>query len=135
MSRPILDEPKLHSSIREKVGTYQADILREVQTAVRDNDVVVVGMRINPVPKRAIKALKAAGVKHVYLEYGSYFSEWRRRLALKMWSGWPTFPMVFVKGALIGGADETEKLIASGELTKLIDDKPKTKSESKSETN
>jgi monothiol glutaredoxin len=131
MTRPILDDSKLHPAIREKVGTYQADILREVQTAVRDNDVVVVGMRINPAPKRAIKALKAAGVKHVYLEYGSYFSEWRRRLALKMWTGWPTFPMVFVKGTLVGGADDTEKLIASGELMKMIDEKPK-KSESKS---
>lgn len=120
MSRPILDEPKLHSSIREKVGTYQADILREVQTAVRDNDVVVVGMRINPVPKRAIKALKAAGVKHVYLEYGSYFSEWRKRNALKMWSGWPTFPMVFVKGSLVGGAQDLERLIASGELKRTL---------------
>ncbi len=135
MSRPILDESKLHPAIREKVGSYQADILREVQTAIRDNDVVVVGMRINPAPKRAIKALKAAGVKHVYLEYGSYFSMWRPRLALKMWTGWPTFPMVFVKGALIGGADDTEKLINSGELTKLVDAKPKSKSESKSETN
>lgn len=130
MTRPILDDSKLHPAIREKVGTYQAEILREVQTAVRDNDVVVVGMRINPAPKRAIKALKAAGIKHVYLEYGSYFSEWRRRLALKMWTGWPTFPMVFVKGTLVGGADDTEKLIASGELMKMIDEKPK-KSESK----
>ena len=46
-----------------------------------------------------------AGIAHHYLEYGSYFSEWRRRNALKMWTGWPTFPMVFVKGALVGGAE------------------------------
>ena len=40
----------------------------------------------------------------------------RRRLALKMWTGWPTFPMVFVKGVLIGGASDLAKLIESGEL-------------------
>ena len=39
-----------------------------------------------------------------------------RRLALKMWTGWPTFPMVFVKGVLIGGASDLAKLIESGEL-------------------
>jgi len=39
-----------------------------------------------------------------------------RRLALKMWTGWPTFPMVFVKGVLIGGADELARLIEKGEV-------------------
>jgi glutaredoxin-related protein len=48
--------------------------------------------------------------------HGSYLSQWRRRNALKMWTGWPTFPMVFVKGTLIGGYDERAKLIAGGEL-------------------
>jgi monothiol glutaredoxin len=123
MSRPILDESKIHPAIREKIATQHADIVREVRAAVEANDVVVVGMRMNPNPKRAIKALRAAGVKHTYLEYGSYFSEWRRRAALKLWTGWQTFPMVFVKGTLIGGADDTEKLIANGELTKMIDEK------------
>jgi monothiol glutaredoxin len=33
-----------------------------------------------------------------------------------MWTGWPTFPMVFAKGVLVGGAGELEKLLASGEL-------------------
>ena len=36
-----------------------------------------------------------------------------------MWTGWPTFPMVFVKGVLIGGANDLERLIASGELERL----------------
>ena len=37
-----------------------------------------------------------------------------------MWSGWPTFPMVFVKGVLVGGADETERLIQSGEFKRAL---------------
>ena len=73
-------------------------------------------MRQNPWPKKARRLLEAAGLKYRYLEYGSYFSEWRRRLALKMWAGWPTFPMVFVKGVLIGGATELQQLIENGEL-------------------
>ena len=32
-------------------------------------------------------------------EYGSYFGGWRRRLALKMWTGWPTVPMVSSKAS------------------------------------
>ena len=65
----------------------------------------------NPHVRRARKLLDAAGIAYHYLEYGSYFSEWRRRNALKMWTGWPTFPMVFVKGTLIGGASELERLV------------------------
>ena len=71
-------------------------------------------------PKRARKALDAAGVAYQYLEYGSYFNTWRRRNALKMWTGWPTFPMVFVKGSLVGGATDVEALITNGELKKLL---------------
>jgi glutaredoxin-related protein len=33
-----------------------------------------------------------------------------------MWTGWPTFPMVFVKGKLIGGGSELKALLALGEL-------------------
>src|SRR5207245_2254629 len=40
----------------------------------------------------------------------------RKRFAVKMWTGWPTFPMVFVKGVLVGGASDLAKLIESGEL-------------------
>ena len=65
------------------------------------------------------KALDAAGQAHAYLEYGNYFNTWRRRNALKMWTGWPTFPMVFLKGTLVGGAQELKALIDSGELKKL----------------
>jgi glutaredoxin-related protein len=50
------------------------------------------------------------------LEYGSYFSDWRKRNALKLWTGWPTFPMVFVDGVLVGGDSNVKDLLTSGEL-------------------
>ncbi len=116
MSRPILPEAQIHPAVREKIANYRTDVLKEVQAAVQANDIVVVGMRMNPFPKKARKALDAAGLAYKYLEYGSYLGEWRRRLVLKMWTGWPTFPMVFVKGVLIGGAEDLERLIQSGEV-------------------
>src|SRR5688572_6225826 len=118
MARMILEEAKVHPAVREKVANYRTDLVREVQAAVAANDIVVVGMKQNPAPRRARKLLDAAGLKYAYLEYGSYFSLWRRRLGLKMWTGWPTFPMVFVKGVLVGGADDVIRMIESGELKK-----------------
>ena len=120
MSRSILDEAHIHPAIRGRIETNHADIVREVQAAIAANPVVVVGMKQNPFPRKARQALDARGIAYKYLEYGSYLRGWRRRNALKMWTGWPTFPMVFVKGVLVGGADDLEKLVASGELAKLL---------------
>jgi monothiol glutaredoxin len=36
-------------------------------------------------------------------------------------SDWPTFPQVFVKGELIGGADIVTQMHETGELKKLVD--------------
>ncbi|KIQ33969.1 glutaredoxin [Variovorax paradoxus] len=120
MPRPVLEEARIHPSIRTKVAESRQAIVREVMAAVASHDVVVVGMGINPHPKQARKALDAIGQPYKYLEYGSYLSQWRDRNALKMWTGWPTFPMVFVKGTLVGGASDLQKLIDSGELKGLV---------------
>lgn len=120
MPRAVLSESHIHPAVRARVATQNHSIVKEVQDAVAHNAVVVVGMAINPMPKRARKALDAAKVTYAYLEYGSYFNTWRKRNALKMWTGWPTFPMVFVKGTLVGGASDVEALIASGELAKML---------------
>lgn len=120
MSRPVLTEAHIHPAIRERVEKHHQDIVTEVQAAVAANAVVVVGMALNPMPKKACAALAEAGVSFKYLEYGNYFNNWRRRNALKMWTGWPTFPMVFVKGTLVGGASDVQALIASGELKALL---------------
>ena len=120
MPRAILNEAHIHAAIREKIARHHADIIDEVRAAIAAHPVVVVGMTQNPMPKKARKALDAAGIAHHYLEYGSYFNSWRRRNALKMWSGWPTFPMVFGKGVLVGGAEDVARLIANGELKAML---------------
>ena len=116
MPRPVLDEAHIHPAARERVAIYHHSVVQQVQDAVAANSIVVVGMRMNPWPKKARRLLDAAGLAYKYLEYGSYFAEWRPRLAIKMWSGWPTYPMVFVKGVLIGGANDLEALLKTGAL-------------------
>ncbi len=120
MSRSILDEAHIHPAIRETIASHHADIVREVQAAIAANAIVVVGMAQNPFPKKVRRMLEQQGQSFKYLEYGNYLSGWRRRNALKMWTGWPTFPMVFVKGMLVGGAGDVHQLIESGELAQLL---------------
>lgn len=120
MPRQILEEARIHPAIRDVIAQHHRDIVDEVARAVETHAIVVVGMTQNPAPKRARKMLDAAGLPYSYLEYGSYFNNWRRRNALKMWTGWPTFPMVFIKRQLVGGADDLEKLLASGDIKGLL---------------
>lgn len=121
MPRPILGESRIHPAIRDKLAHLHQDLVQEVATAADRDDVVVVGMASNPFVKKARKMLDQAGQRYTYLEYGSYLSRWRERNALKMWTGWPTFPMVFVRGMLIGGASELQALLQSGELKKRLE--------------
>ncbi len=120
MSRSILDEAHMHPAIRGLIAGNHADIVKEVQDAIAQNAIVVVGMAQNPFPKKARKLLQQKQLAHKYLEYGGYLGGWRRRNALKMWTGWPTFPMIFVKGVLVGGASELQNLVESGELARLL---------------
>ena len=121
-SRFILEPSRIHAAIRDKIAQNRRDIVEEVESALAQHDVVIVGLKQNPHVAKARRALEAKGLPVHMLVYGSYLGQWRRRNALKMWTGWPTFPMVFVKGVLIGGASDLDRLIHSGELSSLLDD-------------
>lgn len=120
MPRAVLPEDRLHPAVRAKVAGLHADFVAEVQAALAAYPVVVLGMAGNPFVRRARRLLDAAGIAHHDIDHGSYLSGWRRRNALKMWTGWPTFPMVFVRGVLVGGAQDLQALQASGELARLL---------------
>ncbi len=120
MPRTVLEEARLHTAIRDQVANGHADIVHNVQAASLSNPILVVGMAMNPFCHWARSALRRAGLAHHYLQYGSYVGQWRARNALKMWTGWPSFPMVFVNGTLVGGAAELKRLIGSGELKRLL---------------
>lgn len=120
MSRPTLSLDRVDAPVRDNVRDDYAETVQEVMQTVETTPLVVVGMKHNPHVIRARKTLSKAGLDFTYLEYGSYTKEWRRRTAIKMWSGWHTFPQVFVKGVLIGGAAELVAQLESGELNSRL---------------
>ncbi len=120
MERHILAADHIHPAVRDQVAQHHRELVDEVRAAVAAHAVVVVGMAQNPFPRKVRALLKEKSIPFHYLEYGSYFSRWRDRTAIKMFTGWPTFPMVFVNGVLVGGFDDTKRLVESGELEKLI---------------
>lgn len=121
MPRTILSKEQIHPAAQAQVGipAYEATV-KEVQTKIGQDKVVMVSMAQNPYPKKARKLFEAEGIAFTELSYGSYFSCWHQRLAIKMWSGWPTLPMIFINGQLIGGFQELQQLQTSGQLKGLI---------------
>ena len=69
--------------------------------------------------QRVLQALRQVGAPIVAVDV---LPDPRIRQELTALSEWPTIPQVFVKGELIGGADITEELHASGELKAKIDE-------------
>jgi monothiol glutaredoxin len=125
-TRRALPLHRLAPKAIEKQNAFHSAIVDEVERAVADNPIVVIGMAQNPHCREVRQTLTAAGLDFKYIEYGSYLSKWRERLAIKLWSGWPTFPQVFVRGVLVGGADLTAAAIADGSLKARLDVQPTT---------
>ena len=109
MSRRVLAETQVNPNALNFIAQNHAAILDEVISTVGKNKIVIIGMSQNPFVKKARKALEATNTPFSYLSYGSYFSKWKERLAIKMWSGWPTYPQVFIDGKLIGGYNVLRK--------------------------
>lgn len=116
MSREILNSDHIEPEALSKITSYHSSVVKEVQSAVNSNKVVVVGMAQNPFVKKVKKALEDAKVEYKYLEYGSYFGGWKPRLAIKLWSGWATYPQVFVNGKLVGGYEDTVNALKAGKI-------------------
>ncbi len=121
MSRPLLDpDAASAAAIAARTG-FHASTVEEVRAAVAREKLVIVGMAWNPSVKKARNILTEQKLAFTYLEYGNYISGWRQRLAIKLWSGWPTFPQVYVQGRLIGGCSDLQAAIKDGTFQKLLE--------------
>ena len=100
--------------------------LRQRIQDVIDNEPVAVFMKGTPQfimcgnSDRALRALREAGAPVTGVDV---LVDPAIRQELSEISGWPTIPQVFVKGELIGGADITEELAASGELMRVLEER------------
>jgi monothiol glutaredoxin len=66
---------------------------------------------------RTVQALMACGERFAYI---NILDNPEVRENLKVYSNWPTFPQLFIKGELVGGCDIITELYESGELKEMI---------------
>lgn len=110
-----MTHPPTHPHAAAAQDAFYAGTVAEVAKLVTQHRVVVLGMAWNQPVKKARAWLHAHEVAYHYAEYGNYTNQWKLRLAIKLWAQWPTFPMVFVDGVLVGGHSDLVALEKSGE--------------------
>jgi monothiol glutaredoxin len=99
--------------------------LRDQIQQVIDGEPVAIFMKGTPQTPacgnsmRALQALWSAGAPITAVDV---LPDPAIRQELQALTDWPTIPQVFIKGELIGGADITEELSASGELGHKLDE-------------
>jgi monothiol glutaredoxin len=67
---------------------------------------------------QTVAALNAVGKPFSFV---NIFEDQEIREGLKVYSNWPTFPQLYVKGELVGGSDIVVEMYNSGELQELLD--------------
>lgn len=70
--RPLLDDSRRTAAAAKATAEFHREFLDGVIKDVETGQVVVIGMRQNPVCKDVRKVLDAADISFKYLEYGSY---------------------------------------------------------------
>ena len=100
------------------------DIMETIRDQVENNSVLLY-MKGSPnqpqcgFSAKTVQALIECDAKFSYVDV---IENNDVRTTLPSVSDWPTFPQVFIKGELIGGADIVTQMHESGDLQKAIDD-------------
>jgi monothiol glutaredoxin len=95
-----------------------------IQDAIKDHEVILFMKGTPERPMCGFSARTAAALEALGTEYAAVdiLPDPRIRQELSALTDWPTIPQVFVRGELIGGADITEELNATGELARKLDE-------------
>ena len=98
------------------------DVNERIKTQLDSNPVLLYMKGTPDFPQcgfsaQTVAALRAVGAEFAYV---NIFEDPEIREGLKVYSNWPTFPQLYVKGELIGGCDIALEMYQSGELKELV---------------
>jgi monothiol glutaredoxin len=97
-------------------------IMDAIKQQIEENDILLYMKGTPQQPQcgfsaRTVQALMACGERFAYI---NILDNPEIRENLKVYSNWPTFPQLYVKGELVGGCDIVTEMYESGELKELV---------------
>ena len=99
------------------------DIEEKLKEQIKENDVLIY-MKGTPYEPRCGFSARTVQILidcESQFSYVDILENNDVRATLPKVSDWPTFPQVFIKGELVGGADIIAQMHECGELKKLLD--------------
>lgn len=98
------------------------DTIEKIKQQIAENTVLLYMKGSPKMPQcgfsaRAAQCIDACGVDFSYVDV---LANPDIRQALPQYADWPTFPQLYVKGELIGGADIIVEMYEQGELETLL---------------
>ena len=99
------------------------DIMDTIKEQLESNDILLYMKGTPQAPQcgfsaKTVQSLMACGERFAYVDI---LQNSDVRENLKVYSSWPTFPQLYVKGELVGGSDIILDLFEQGELQKLLE--------------
>jgi len=98
------------------------DIMDTIKEQIEGNDILLYMKGTPQAPQcgfsaKTVQSLMACGERFAYV---NILENSDVRENLKVYSNWPTFPQLYVKGELVGGCDIVLEMYESGELKELV---------------
>ncbi|MFD2229617.1 Grx4 family monothiol glutaredoxin [Alkalimarinus sediminis] len=98
------------------------DIMDTIKEQIEGNDILLYMKGTPQAPQcgfsaKTVQSLMACGERFAYV---NILENSDVRENLKVYSNWPTFPQLYIKGELIGGCDIVLEMYESGELKELV---------------
>ena len=102
-----------------------SDINTKIETLLQSSPVLLFMKGDSDFPQcgfsaMAVQILNLCGVQFATV---NILEDEELRQGLKVYSSWPTFPQLYVKGELVGGSSIMKDMYESGELQELLVDK------------
>jgi monothiol glutaredoxin len=98
------------------------DLQARIETLLAEHPVVLFMKGLPDSPMCGFSAKAAAMLNHLGTPYHAVniFEDDELRQGLKVYGDWPTFPQLYVKAELLGGADIMGEMFQSGELAEAL---------------
>lgn len=95
-----------------------AELKSRIETLLAAHPVVLFMKGMPDSPMCGFSAKAAAMLNHIGAPYHAVdiLADDDLRQGLKVYGDWPTFPQLYIKGELMGGADIMAEMFQSGEL-------------------
>lgn len=98
-------------------------VMQTIKDQINNNDVILYMKGTPQFPQCGFSSQVSQILQHlrVQFEHVNILENPDIRAELPKYANWPTFPQLYVKQKLIGGADIVKDLFESGDLRKILD--------------